>query len=127
MHTFLKKKKKIAGFHGGFIFCASMCVRRCVCVYMQSIDRALSPTAGSEVMDEAAERCLNPLTSAGLTESRERIRKQLHAIHPKDSKQRPSLETRATSLIRLQARAERLRRGGMRGGVVRQDEGMRGR
>lgn len=40
----------------------------CVCVCAQSIDRALSPAAGSEVMDEAAERYLNPLTSAGLTD-----------------------------------------------------------
>lgn len=111
----------------GVLFFVHPCVFADVCVCMQSIDRALSPTAGSEVMDEAAERCLNPLTSAGLTESRERIRKQLHAIHPKDRKQRPSLQTRATSLIRLQARAERRRRGGMRGGVVQQDEGMRGR
>lgn len=96
IHTFFFLNSRFPqGFY--YFFCASMCVRRCVCVCMQSIDRALSPTAGSEVMDEAAERCLNPLTSAGLTESRERIRKQLHAIHPKDSKQRPSLETRPDS------------------------------
>ncbi|KAI9537499.1 hypothetical protein NQZ68_023744 [Dissostichus eleginoides] len=32
------------------------------------IDRALSRAAASEVMDDAAERYLNPLTSAGLTD-----------------------------------------------------------
>lgn len=44
----------------------------------QSIDRALSPSADGEVIDEAAERHLNPLTSAGLTDrAGERIRKQI--------------------------------------------------
>lgn len=64
-------------------------------VCAQSIDRALSPSAGGEVIDEAAARYLNPLTSAGLTDragrgSERRFREgQLDTIHPKDSKQCP--------------------------------------
>lgn len=74
--------------------CATACVHQTrVCVCAQPIDRALSPTAGSEVMDEAAELYLNPLTSllAWLTEQGENQKADwegwLHAIHPKDSRQ----------------------------------------
>lgn len=46
--------------------CASVCA--CIGAYVQSIDRPVSPAAATEVMDDAAERYLNPLTSASLTD-----------------------------------------------------------
>lgn len=93
--------------------CMCECVRACTAVCVQAIDRALSPAAGSEVMDDAAERYLNPLTSAGLTdragrgsESRWRGLATHHTSQRQQTSQ--SLETRANNLIQLFSKGSRM-------------------